>query len=154
MKAIKKVEVTPLDYNIGKIIDSYFSTDDKTKNTYSMNTIDNYFLSQLDAREEYLRKTIAENLYFLKDNFATLTGSFVTSAGEETINYPNGFTNSNCVVISQMQGANGSGQYSTTDDIFPLNVTLTDDYILLEILNPPPAGTRVTDYKIVLMKVS
>lgn len=40
MKAIKKVEVTPIDYNIGKIIDSAATTDDKTKNTYSMRVID------------------------------------------------------------------------------------------------------------------
>lgn len=40
MKAIKKVEVTPLDYNIGKIIDSAATSDDKTKNTYSMRVID------------------------------------------------------------------------------------------------------------------
>lgn len=40
MKAIKKVEVVPLDYNEGKIIDSASSTDDKTKNTYSMRIVD------------------------------------------------------------------------------------------------------------------
>lgn len=40
MKAIKKVEVTPIDYNIGKIIDSAATSDDKTKNTYSMRVID------------------------------------------------------------------------------------------------------------------
>lgn len=43
MKAIKKVEVTPIDYNIGKIIDSAATSDDKTKNTYSMRIIDGKF---------------------------------------------------------------------------------------------------------------
>lgn len=40
MKKIKKVEVTPIDRNIGKIVDSTATVDDKTKNTYSMRVID------------------------------------------------------------------------------------------------------------------
>lgn len=35
MKAIKKVEVTPIDLNIGKIVNSASTSDDSTKNTYS-----------------------------------------------------------------------------------------------------------------------
>lgn len=40
MLKIKKVKVTPLDRNIGKIVDSTQTLDDKTKNTYSMRVID------------------------------------------------------------------------------------------------------------------
>lgn len=40
MLKIKKVEVTPIDRNIGKIVDSTQTLDDKTKNTYSMRVID------------------------------------------------------------------------------------------------------------------
>lgn len=40
MLKIKKVEVTPIDRNIGKIVDSTETLDDKTKNTYSMRVID------------------------------------------------------------------------------------------------------------------
>ena len=52
MKAIKKVEVVPLDYNIGKIINSASSSDDKTKNTYSMKIIDDKISETIDYVDE------------------------------------------------------------------------------------------------------
>lgn len=42
MIAIKKIEVTPLDYNEGKIIDSFNTTDDKTKNAPSLRVVKEY----------------------------------------------------------------------------------------------------------------
>lgn len=42
MIGIKKVEVTPLDYNEGKIIDSTNTTDNIHTNTYSINAIKQY----------------------------------------------------------------------------------------------------------------
>ena len=42
MIAIKKIEVTPLDYNEGKIIDSFNTTDDKTKNEPSLRVVKEY----------------------------------------------------------------------------------------------------------------
>lgn len=42
MIAIKKIEVTPLDYNEGKIIDSFNTTDDKTKNAPSLRAVKEY----------------------------------------------------------------------------------------------------------------
>lgn len=43
MIGIKKVEVQPLDINYGKIIDSFSTTDDKTKNAPSLNAVEQNF---------------------------------------------------------------------------------------------------------------
>lgn len=42
MRAIKKVEVVPLDVNYGKIIDSFDTTDVKTRNAPSINAVETY----------------------------------------------------------------------------------------------------------------
>ena len=79
MKAIKKVEVVPLDYNIGKIINSASSSDDKTKNTYSMKIIDDKienaeiydkatYLQKTSAEATYLQKTSAEAIYLSQED--------------------------------------------------------------------------------------
>ena len=42
MKAIKKVAVTPVTVNDGTIINSFSTSDDKTKNAPSINAVENY----------------------------------------------------------------------------------------------------------------
>lgn len=90
MKAIKKVEVTPVDYNFGKIIDSNNTTDDKTKNTYSMNIIDN--------KVTEIKKTIEQNYASIaKCVVITSTGGSIQNL---RIEYPNGFNKENIFLLS------------------------------------------------------
>lgn len=87
MKAIKKVQVTPLDYNFGKIIDSASTTDDKTKNTYSMRVIENLI------NDKFVKITQTASIY--EDN-----GGMFTRGAVAIINLPQGFTRDNSYVIS------------------------------------------------------
>lgn len=90
MKLIKKIEVTPVDYNFGKIIDSNNTTDDKTKNTYSMNIIDN--------KVTEIKKTIEQNYApIVKCVVTTSTGG---SIQDLRIEYPNGFNKENIFLLS------------------------------------------------------
>jgi hypothetical protein len=60
MISIKKVEVTPIDRNIAKVVDSTATQDDKTKNTYSMRVIDNELDGKVDGQflvNNYYSKT-------------------------------------------------------------------------------------------------
>ena len=132
MKAIKKVEVVPLDYNIGKIINSASSSDDKTKNTYSMKIIDDkienaeiydkatylqktsaeaIYLSQEDAENTYLKQTDAATTYKTKGDFAVISGAVDDIPGGQvsgvTVNLPSGFTRSNSFVIGRVWGDKG-----------------------------------------------
>lgn len=50
MRTIKKIEVTPV-VSDGQIINSLNTTDDKTKNTYSMQVIENYVNTQLLTKQ-------------------------------------------------------------------------------------------------------
>lgn len=67
MKKIKKVEVTPIDRNIGKIVDSTGTVDDKTKNTYSMRVINQ------------MAKDLTSETYQIKVRGLTNTGTIDTS---------------------------------------------------------------------------
>lgn len=89
MKCIKKVEVTPVDYNFGKIIDSNNTTDDKTKNTYSMNIIDN--------KVTEIKKTIEQNYAPIAKCVKTSTGGGLQNL---KIEYPNGFNKENIFLLS------------------------------------------------------
>lgn len=77
MKAIKKVEVVPLDYNIGKIINSASSSDDKTKNTYSMKIIDDKISETIDYVDE-----TATNLETVQTFTETLSYTGTPTSGE------------------------------------------------------------------------
>lgn len=92
MKAIKKVEVTPIDYNIGKIIDSAATTDDKTKNTYSMRVIDNELDTKINA------SNIVKVTKTVTIQESTLEPFDLTA--DDTIDYPEGFNRNNSYVVS------------------------------------------------------
>lgn len=154
MKAIKKVEVTPIDLNIGKIIDSFNTTDDKTKNAPSLHAVENYV-------ENYV-----ENNSILSENIAVITGSIADIPyGEQRskrIYPPAGFTADNSVIVSVMTGEAGipgdvveyygPGGISTDDyvrlcdDIFGWTVYITNSY--------GGSGTMTINYKVTIMKVS
>ena len=162
MKVIKKVSVTPVTPNTGDIIDSFSTLDDKTTNAPSINAVETKLLD-----------------YKLNGDFAVLTGSVASTDDSGTINYPTGFTKSNCVVISCMT------RYSTTSSVVgytngsilkssdgtfgsnPTRITLRDDDILIyvrgfititnmndETYVAAQPGHDEVQYKIVLMKVS
>lgn len=94
MIGIKKVEVQPLDINYGKIIDSFETTDDKTKNAPSINAVENY----------------VESVSFSTEKIAVIeeTITFESGTSEESypINFPSGFTKYNSVVLSAMVSRN------------------------------------------------
>lgn len=162
MKAIKKVQVTPLDYNFGKIIDSASTTDDKTKNTYSMRVIDSELDTKSDTNhnhdDRYYTETESDAKYQFKDDFALLTGTITASDGltaQVQIDYPTGFTNSNCVVISQMIYGIGSSTFTSgyvgTNTTQPM-VSLGSSKITIRISSSESITTN-HDYKVVLMKI-
>lgn len=76
MKWIKKVQVVPLDYNEGKIIDSFNTSDDKTKNAPSINAVEGK-LSEVYTKNE------TDNLLDDKVDKAgdTMTGTLLISSG-------------------------------------------------------------------------
>lgn len=71
MKAIKKVEVVPLDVNYGKIIDSFSTTDVKTANAPSINAVENYVDTAISTKansSDVYTKTETDNLLASKAN--------------------------------------------------------------------------------------
>lgn len=110
-----------------------------------------------------------------KDNFAILTGTITgngTDSPSDTINYPEGFSKDNCVVLtanmqrtpqqSKSYGSVYDGSSSISGSI-PLRVSLSSDNILIEyrIINLREGGVTITTtpasvshtYTIVLMKI-
>lgn len=143
MIGIKKVEVTPIDLNIGKIIDSASTTDDKTKNTYSMRVID-----------EELGTKVKQS------NFAIVTGTITLTdgTGNAQVNYPSDFTVSNCVVLSVGMGrATGFNpvEFNLLMSSSCLGAHLYNDYIrvnAISIINSGVTGT--VNFQVILMKIS
>lgn len=88
MKAIKKVEVVPLDQNTGTIIDSVSTTDDKTKNTYSARVIE-----ELGGEATFDKRLVAVSFQ------VTLTGDS-QQISSQAIDYPTGFTAYNTYPVS------------------------------------------------------
>lgn len=111
-------------------------------------------------------------------NIVTLTGNVsVTASSENTfsdtgkwgkgqavINYPSGFSSSNCVVISigikastssigYNFGSSAKHMLDIQANAFPTNVVLNSDKILLNVKNPITSATTLS-YKVILMKVS
>ena len=106
--------------------------------------------------------------YKLLSDFVVLTGSFtfVNGQTELTINYPEGFTKSNCIVLSFMaQSSNESGY---TEGFLPTavgyvmgalgkGIQLQNNGILIKLCNPTEgghtSGTGSFAYKLTLMKI-
>lgn len=110
-----------------------------------------------------------------KDNFAILTGTITgdgTESPSKTINYPEGFTKSNCVVLSSnlQRSSTTSKAYGSVYDsssyvagAIPTKIALTDSNISLEIRNILLSNNSVNiselsssvsyTYTIVLMKI-
>ena len=107
-----------------------------------------------------------------KDNFAVITG--IIENGKATINYPNGFNSTNCIVTSVMfkrQGLPDSRGYTTgstlstadgTTGSLPATVELRSSGIVINsrIIYISSSGTITAgdinfniDYRIVLMKI-
>lgn len=164
MKAIKKVEVVPLDYNIGKIINSALSSDDKTKNTYSMKIIDD----KIGATNQNLNN-LSNNVY-IKDDYAILTGTVTLVDGTvtTTISYPTGFTNANSVVLTigmQSTSTSSTNRYNYgygntsiyySNGLINRRISLGDSEITFQVSNSTQSGTGNAsyNYKIVLMKIN
>lgn len=140
MKAIKKVEVVPLDVNYGKIIDSFNTTDDKTKNAPSLNAVENY-----------VTQTISDKIVVLTGT-ASISGTMSTQV---SVDYPDGFTKDNCIVIGRMTNnvgtSNSSIGYVTGGAVNPI-VSLAANSINIRY-SFGEATTGTYDYKIALMKV-
>lgn len=153
MKTIKKVEVTAIDNNIGKIIDSDATTDDKTKNTYSMRVIDEAFDD-------------ATATYKASGDFAVISGDVDDIPGGQvsgvTVNLPSGFTRSNSFVIGRVYGEKGYVLNDIYGNTIASGSSRMDDYInihfsssselMIEIYNIR-SSTVSCSYKILLMKI-
>lgn len=120
MKTIKKISVTPLPKNEGKIIDSFNTTDDKHINAPSIDAVNNGLSGKANVSHNHDDRYYTSNdidlmfdNYKLKDDFAIITGSMTLDPNtSETLNadkwtqtiknisYPTGFNKDNCVPIS------------------------------------------------------
>ncbi len=171
MKAIKKVEVTPIDLNIGKIVNSTQTTDDKTKNTYSMQVLDNKFtniddeldtkldtedaeatyLSKEDAENTYLTQTDAATTYKTKGDFAVLTGDVDDVPGGQvsgvTVNLPSGFTRSNSFVIGRAWGDKGYNLNSVYGNVITSGSLRMDDYINIHFISSSQLGIEFYNFR-------
>lgn len=154
MLAIKKVQVVPLDENYGKIIDSFNTQDDKTKNAPSINAVEDYIET----------KTVAQ------DNIAYINTSFDIEPSDtyhtENINLPTGFTKDNCVILSTMIKSGNSTVWQTPDGYgydtqvgtpkfyVTLGGLAGSDHIKVEYDIGTHSSTLTVNMKIVLMKIS
>ena len=150
MIGIKKVSVTPVTPNTGDIIDSFNTSDNKHTNAPSINAV--------------------ETVCKVKGDFAYVDAGTLTMAegkAHTTVNYPSGFTKTNCVVISFMADnvLNSGLSYGYIEDSAGFiagaighRVTLLDNNIAVYINNPiegnHDVGTASFKCSFVLMKVS
>jgi hypothetical protein len=110
-----------------------------------------------------------DNLFYKKNDFAVLTGQIVmtNNTGTIEVNYPEGFTRGNCVVLSyglsRESGSGTTGNVSfgyginTVDFVrgsLTRNVSLKDSNIEISVFNPVSENTTeyTYNYKVVLMK--
>lgn len=159
MKAIKKVEVVPLDYNEGKIINSWNTTDDKTKNAPSMKIVEDKIVDTWSTTEDktkiapsmhlvdnkfnFFQNAITLNNQALNNfinSFAVLSGtttSYYDQTAEADIDFPDGFDKNNSVLISASIESSGDphygkiGYYSWTSGTHSI-----DDYMVNLQCNP------------------
>ena len=146
MKAIKKVAVTPVQTNEGTIINSFSTTDDKTKNAPSINAVETYVSNRLASL------IVALNV----DANSSATHSF---------SYPTGFTLSNSVPvafgtmnsnvisagINYLGGNIDAG--SLLDSSFERYVNFKENEITIKVYNSTDSD-KLISCKLVVMKVS
>lgn len=114
---------------------------------------------------------VKSNVY-IKDNFAVLTGTYTLPAGEGgtyapdtsvDINYPEGFTVNNCVIVSAMNGKTSANIYGTNIDIgtagpYAIGVDhfyfalLSNKIVLRKTGTNPTQNEQNYQYKLVLLK--
>ena len=174
MIGIKKVQVVPLDENYAKVIDSFNTQDDKTKNAPSINAVEeklteiNSDISDItdDVSDINISLNTLNNNVYVKDDYAVLTGTITLSSGsaEITISYPSGFTYQNSVVLSFGTALSSSTDrinfgYGTTaiyysNGMIDRRITLTSSSITLALHNNISEGVGNTtySYKLVLLK--
>lgn len=136
MKKIKKVEVTSIDRNIGKIVDSTQTLDDKTKNTYSMRVIDeknvpanattntrlgDNALTKFDENSGIKNTALGKNA--LSEN---TTGNYNTSVGFDTLAL-NTTGGHNTGVGANTLFQNTTGEYNTAVGGGALNQNTTGE---------------------------
>lgn len=135
MIAIKKVAVSPIPRNEASVIDSFDTTDDKTINAPSINAVENYVGEEIAETKAYVDEQII--------NTTVITNSPTSST--TVINYPEGYTYNNSVILSFMSKTSTTGAWAleTTAGLYlgSSNITLGN-------------GTQGYTYKITLMKVS
>lgn len=129
----------------------------ETKKTDLQNTLE-------DSIESLKNNIISELTTKLdSSNIKVVTGSTaaIASGGTATvdINYPNGFTKANTVIIGKMTSSNNvyydEADLEDTTNGYPTirRVALTDDVIRVWIKNTNNTQARVGHYKITIMKV-
>lgn len=101
MITIKKVDVTPLPENEGKIIDSFNTTDNKHINAPSIDIVETEFN---EVNKKIQNIVTGKILNVIENEFVISNGSV---SGK--INYTNGYTSSNCKIISAYAGETSSG---------------------------------------------
>lgn len=130
---------------------------EKTSLQNNINTLE-------DSMESLKNNTIAELTTKLdSSNIAVVTGSTAAIVSGGTlavdINYPNGFTKANTVIIGKMTSSNNvyydEADLEDTTNGYPTirRVALTDDVIRVWIKNTNNSQARIGHYKITLMKV-
>lgn len=150
MLKIKKVEVTPIDRNIGEIVDSTQTLDDKTKNTYSMRVIDEKINSAtIDA---YSKEEMDEILtdYKLNSKFYTISGQ-TDNSGEAYLDYPQGWDKSDTFVIGVKYKGTNSGSLSWSTSQRYCQVFLGENYI--EFMMDSEFAYLNVDFQILLQQI-
>lgn len=141
MKLIKKVAATPVPPNTGDIIDSFSTSDDKHTNAPSLNAVETKLQD-----------------YKINGDFAIITGTITLTNGSGllTLNYPEGFTASNCVPIATGIDIMAAGYYSyntASGMVFETRLAANNIHVDCNPLEGVgPSSTK--NVKVVLMKVS
>lgn len=138
------------------------SSDDTAPSAKTLNTIK----KDLEQKIDYAKNDIADLQYVSelklnKESIKVVTGSYQNILMGETvivdINYPEGFTKSNTLILGKMVSSNNN-YYDTaneeeTTNGFPIikMIALTDGTIRLWLKNTNKLGSRNAYYKITLM---
>lgn len=162
MKAIRKVSSIPISSSGGNIINSFNTTDDKTKNAPSINAVENYITNKVENDITHISKNDIITIYGTIE--MPEAGSDVYS-GMAEINYPTGFTKDNCTVIGIMGYNSSHTDYwsspmpssSTTSALLgngDLMVTMTPTVIRVRSdKNDTSMPRKDISFKLTLMKI-
>ena len=136
------------------IIDSYTLTDNTTQ-TYSGKKVDDK-LGVLNDKIDNNTAGLTSLVNGIIDKFQVLTGTITLDnalSNQVSVDYPTGFNESNCVVISQMINNIGSSKYSSgrigAIALQP-QITLSSSIVIRLGFNEATTGTF--DYKVVLYR--